>query len=88
MTGLHFSESVAQLAEHQVVALVAVGSNPITLPTQNIHQFYHFWPLRLEARTRGFRPRNRGSIPLGVTIRHKKTNSTLQASISFGGSFF
>ena len=33
----YYTESVAQLAEHQVVALAAVGSNPITLPEKLIH---------------------------------------------------
>ena len=43
-----YAESVAQLAEHQVVALVAVGSNPITLPgkleigSASISNFYNF----------------------------------------------
>ena len=59
---LFFMVGVAQLVEHQVVALRVVGSSPIAHPP-----IIFFWPHRLMVRTSPFHGGNRGSNPLGVT---------------------
>ena len=57
--------SVAQLAEHQVVALVVVGSSPITHPTADFKG-----PHRPVVRTQVFRTCDGSSILPGATSRN------------------
>ena len=81
---------VAQLVEHQVVALVVTGSSPVAHPfltrvwKKNLNLligcviFLHFRPLRLVVRTQDFRSCNRGSNPLGDAFESRLENISLR----------
>lgn len=45
--------------------------------------FRHIWPVRLVVRTPGFRPDNRGSIPLRATLYHRFQNGMWRSLVAY-----
>ena len=85
---LHSSVKLSDIQKdyslNSALLVVQVLLHAIFLETRKqVGIFRHIWPVRLVVRTPGFRPDNRGSIPLRATLYHRFQNGMWRSLVAY-----